>query len=111
MSLLTEVTVIVETCPGDRFTAAITAPLDGDPRGQSLRKLDTDGAGGSKWYCSGIYAAMFNYVTPSDVKDFLDSLDWTGYTATVVIDYEHDEEIEVLRFPRSRHEAERPQQL
>ena len=63
MSLLTEATLIITPLGATlEMKAALEAPVNTDRGPQGFLPFDPDDAGGSKFYCSDVYAAMFNYV-------------------------------------------------
>ena len=96
MSWITDVMLWVEHDYDNELKAAITSPIASDPRGQRLVKLDTEAAGGTKVFCSAIYAAAFNYVSPSEVIAHLETVPWSEYaTAVAVISPEEDEPVVV----------------
>jgi hypothetical protein len=43
---------------------------------QQFNKIDMDGAGGSKAFCTYVYAAAFNHLLPSDVEKAIAAAPW-----------------------------------
>ena len=85
MSYITEAVVWVHSERRD-LAEALTAPLPFDEqRQQVLRPLETDDAGGTKWFTSGLYAAAFNYVSGDDLEGWFKSLPWRPYDRATLI--------------------------
>jgi hypothetical protein len=83
MSLITQVVVIAPIIR-DEQVPGITDPLPFDERQQSLRRLNTEQAGGVKVFSQSIYAAAFNYLDVGAFEDWLDALPW-GYARPLVL--------------------------
>lgn len=96
VSQITEVVLFVDVS-GDQALESyfMTNSLDPEGRRQHLLKLDTESAGGTKVFCSMVYAAAFNYVHPSDVKTYLDKVPWNYHAARAIISWDGDCSIEV----------------
>jgi hypothetical protein len=47
-------------------------------RRQGFVEIDMSGAGGSKSFCSKIYAACFNHLAPGDVEECICAAPWRG---------------------------------
>jgi hypothetical protein len=77
MSHITEAVIWTDIAGAEALTA-IGSPLPFDTaREQRFGELEvTDAAGGSKWFCSGVYAAAFNYVAGEDLESWFKSLPW-----------------------------------
>jgi hypothetical protein len=54
----------------------IGVPIEGDTRSQGFAKLDDEAAGGSKVFCSEVWAGAFNHVVPSDIEDHVAAMPW-----------------------------------
>lgn len=62
MSYITDVVIVLDWISPEN-EAILTAPMPFDTdRHQSLRRIETEGAGGVKVFCSNIYAGAFNYL-------------------------------------------------
>lgn len=89
MSMLTEVVVIVDSgLERDVAEALVAIDFGG---GQHLARLSTAGAGGSKAFCSDIFAACFNYVSVEQVRDALDGFAWGWAAPTIYVRHENDD--------------------
>jgi hypothetical protein len=78
MSLITDVlvvTLLAETAAIEQVNAHLAAT---DQRGQQLRPLNMDAAGGTKFSSFRVYAAAFNYVDYPGLRDSLLSAPWTA---------------------------------
>lgn len=66
MSYITDVVVVLDyIAPDDE--ARLLAPMEIDPdRRQSFSRIDMNGAGGVKVFCSRVYAGAFNYAPHRD---------------------------------------------
>lgn len=80
MSYITEAVVWTDIA-GTEALAALSAPLPFDTqRQQRFGELEvTNSAGGSKFFCSGVYAAAFNYVAGEDLEEWFKSLPWGSH--------------------------------
>lgn len=87
VSLITDAVLTVFYAPREiEFTEVLEFDID---RRQSFRKVDTEHSGGSKVFCSDVYAASLNYVTPSSLTEWFKGLGWgTVCSAILVYDYE-----------------------
>ena len=83
MSYVTDVVVVSEYVPED-MRPALTAPWPFDERQQALREIDTDGAGGTKFMGSMVYAAGANYLDVEAFREWVRALPWR-YAAVVYI--------------------------
>lgn len=83
MSYITDVVVVVWFAR-DEVEKELLAPLPFDTeRHQSLRKLDMDGAGGSKYFMGDVYAAAFNYLLCDEFETWIRGLPWGNDRAVV----------------------------
>ena len=105
MSLLTEATLIITPLGATlEMKAALEAPVNTDRGPQGFLPFDPDDAGGSKFYCSDVYAAMFNYVLAQDVVDFVAALPWGRRQGFLLINDEDETDTGVrwYAFPGAR---------
>lgn len=107
MSVLTHVTLHANILDRRAFDAAATREVD-EWRGQALRSLDTEQAGGHKVFCDAIYAACFNHVDPYEVEEFLRNLPWGYGWGVAVVDHEHDDRPRVIRLGRAEGDDAAP---
>lgn len=64
MSYITDVVVVLDhIAPEDETRLLGDLPFDSECR-HSLARIDMEGAGGTKVFCSKVYAAAFNYLPP-----------------------------------------------
>jgi hypothetical protein len=91
MSYLTEVLLFVNGLITDPARAALTAPVPDDEREQSLELMDTafsrvstEYAGGTKVFCSEVYAACFNHFPAYRVVPWLSNLDLGPYHVRLI---------------------------
>lgn len=76
MSLITDATITVHYARKE-LLALLDQPIPSDThRQQSFRKIDTEAAGGTKAFCSDLYAAAFNYVSTYELEEWFCSLPW-----------------------------------
>ena len=79
MSYITEAVIWLDSA-GKDVRAAVSLPLPFDEvRHQQFRLLDTEPAGGSKVFCSDVYAGAFNYVSGDDLEEWFKALPWGRY--------------------------------
>jgi hypothetical protein len=95
MSVITDV-VVVAMYPEPGAIAFVNAALDsGDGNnGQHLEPLNMAAAGGSKVITACVYAASFNYLACSEMKEALLAAPWEipGSVTICVAGETHDEE-------------------
>lgn len=77
MSYVTDVLVVADYV-GPEFEKLLTAPWGWGHRQQALRKIDMDGAGGTKYFCSDVYAAGANYLDREEFLGWIGGLPWMG---------------------------------
>lgn len=88
MSYVTSVVIVVDWSSTD-FEAAVTAPSDfgrGEAETQ-FRAINMDGAGGTKYPGTDVYAAGLNYADREALIAWLDALPWSSW-GVVTIDSE-----------------------
>lgn len=88
-----------------------------DPeRRQTFNEIDMDGAGGSKFFTTDVWAAAFNHFTPADVEDCICAANWCHpqfvHYVRELGDYVYDEDVSItmrtvaqLRAKRAEEEA------
>lgn len=94
MSYVTSITIAVDYAPPD-FEAAVTAPSNFGREGAlvtSLRALDMDASGGTKYPSHSVFAAGLNYADREALVAWVDALPWRDDLThgVVVIDSEGD---------------------
>ena len=83
MSYITDVLVVLDYIAPDaeaRLTNAL--PFDTE-RQASLRRIDMDGAGGTKVFCSHVYAGAFNYLATEAFEDWVNDVLRDAYNVVV----------------------------
>jgi hypothetical protein len=106
VSLITDVAIIGDLADEDHNFLTSPLPREIDTRGQFFLQLtddETDQAGGSKFYCTEIHLAAFNYVSPFDLMDWMAGHKFSSSSeAIVVINYENDDSPRVYHIARGR---------
>jgi hypothetical protein len=90
-------------------------------RHQQFGKVDMDGAGGTKFFTTDVYAAAFNHFVPEDVEECIAQTPWrfpdTVLYVRDLMDYHYDEArslsartVTELRAGASRRTQETPEE-
>lgn len=103
MSVITDATIHVHYAT-EALHAALVKPFPFDvAREQRFVKIDTDHAGGTKVFCSDLYAGAFNFVGVYDLSDWFLALPWSDVdTATLSAEGENEDFICISVF-RGQH--------
>ena len=74
-SIVDAIMTVHYACP--KVADLLTKPIDpNDPRKQAFAPINTASAGGNKQLTADIYAAAFNYLSPSHILNWLFQLPW-----------------------------------
>jgi hypothetical protein len=80
-------------------------------RHQQFGKLNTDQAGGSKAFCTDVYAAAFNHLIPDEVEDCICAAPWQAPAWVLYVrdlgDYHYNEDTSLIAVTVEALRAER----
>jgi hypothetical protein len=80
-------------------------------RHQQFRQINTDAAGGSKAFCTDVYAAAFNHLIPDVVEECICVAPWKAPAWVLYVrdlgDYHYDEDVSLAAVTVEALRAER----
>jgi hypothetical protein len=98
MSMVTDMVLIASIGEGEGIARMNAWCSASDHRKQQFARLDTDAAGGTKWFNNEIWAMAGNYFASEDLVVALPSFGWRDpHNVILVVESEHDDVVRVYR--------------
>jgi hypothetical protein len=98
MSVITRMVIYTGMNEDDAMARLNKWCEENDHSSQQFQRLDTDAAGGRKWFSDEIWAMAGNYFRHEDLIPLLPTFGWRGPANVVlIVNYEHDECSRVYR--------------
>ena len=99
MSLITDMLIFICHEEREAMERLQAWCVEHDPdRQQRFEKLDTDPAGGSKWFTAEVWAMAGNYFRWSELIEAFPSFGWRDPESVVlIVDHESNDHIRVIR--------------
>jgi hypothetical protein len=80
MSMICEAVIVVGYGSDNDAMETLNAALAAadTERRQHFRRINMDGAGGTKFFCSDVWAGAFNYLPPSTIERAVADAEWAA---------------------------------